>query len=110
MSAMASQITSLAIVYDQTSETKHHSFAALAFVWGIHRWPVNSPHKGPVTSFHLMTSSCVIECKDIKFQRVFYLKYIQIFNNGSVWALYLLQVMVRIIRFWIFVRQHVIVI
>ena len=23
--------------------------AALVFVWGIHRWPVNSPHKGPVT-------------------------------------------------------------
>ena len=22
---------------------------ALAFVMGIHRWPVNSPHKGPVT-------------------------------------------------------------
>ena len=31
--------------------------ASLAFVWGIHRWPVNSPHKGPVTRkmFHLMT-------------------------------------------------------
>ena len=31
------------------------------FVRGIHRWPVNSPHKGPVKrkSFHLMTSSCV---------------------------------------------------
>ena len=23
--------------------------ASLAFVCGIHRWPVNSPHKGPVT-------------------------------------------------------------
>ena len=23
--------------------------ASLAFVWGIHRWPVNSPHKGTVT-------------------------------------------------------------
>ena len=22
--------------------------ASLALVWGIHRWPVNSPHKGPV--------------------------------------------------------------
>ena len=22
---------------------------SLAFVWGIHRWPANSPHKGPVT-------------------------------------------------------------
>ena len=29
--------------------TKHQSSASLAFVLGIHRWPVNSPHKGPVT-------------------------------------------------------------
>ena len=28
---------------------KHQSSASLAFVWGIHRWPVNSPHKWPVT-------------------------------------------------------------
>ena len=28
---------------------KHQSFASPAFVWGIHRWSVNSPHKGPVT-------------------------------------------------------------
>ena len=28
---------------------KYQSYASLAFVWEIHRWPVNSPHKGPVT-------------------------------------------------------------
>ena len=28
---------------------KHQSSASQAFVRGIHRWPVNSPHKGPVT-------------------------------------------------------------
>ena len=28
---------------------KHQSSASLVFVWGIHRGPVNSPHKGPVT-------------------------------------------------------------
>ena len=27
-------------------------------LWGNSPWPVNSPHKGPVTRFHLMTSSC----------------------------------------------------
>ena len=27
---------------------KHQSSASLAFVWGIHRWSVNSLHKGPV--------------------------------------------------------------
>ena len=51
--AMASQITSLAIfystVYSGGDQRKHQSSASLAFVWGIHRWPVNSPHKWPVT-------------------------------------------------------------
>ena len=28
---------------------KHQSSPSLAFIRGIHRWPVNSPHKGPVT-------------------------------------------------------------
>ena len=29
-------------------QRKHQSSASLAFVQGIHRWPVNSPHKWPV--------------------------------------------------------------
>ena len=29
---------------------RHQSSALQTFVRGIHRWPVNSPHKGPVTS------------------------------------------------------------
>ena len=53
MSAMASQITSLAIVYStvysRCRSKKHQSSASLAFFREIHRWPVNSPHKGPVT-------------------------------------------------------------
>ena len=28
---------------------KHQSSASLVFVRGIHCWPVNSPHKGPLT-------------------------------------------------------------
>ena len=50
MGAMASQITSLTIVYSTgADQRKHQSSASLAFVRGIHRWPVNSPHKRPVT-------------------------------------------------------------
>ena len=53
MGAMASQITSLTIVYSTVysgaDQRKHQSSASLAFVWGIHWWPVNSPHKWPVT-------------------------------------------------------------
>ena len=63
MGAMAHQITSLIIaysaVYSDADQRKHQSSASLAFVMGIHRWLVNSPHKGLVTRnlFHLMTSS-----------------------------------------------------
>ena len=53
MDAMASQITSLTIVYltiySDADQRKHQSSASLAFVWEIHRGPVNSPHNGPVT-------------------------------------------------------------
>ena len=53
MGVMASQITSLAIVYSTVfsgaDQNKHQSSASLAFVRGIHRWPMNSPHKWPVT-------------------------------------------------------------
>ena len=53
MGAMASQITSLTIiystVYSRADQRKHQSSASLAFVRGIYQWPVNSPHKWPVT-------------------------------------------------------------
>ena len=53
MGSIASQITSLAIVYSAVysgaEQRKHQSSASLAFVRGIHRRPVNSPHKWPVT-------------------------------------------------------------
>ena len=53
MSTIASQITSLTIVYltiySGADQSKHQSSASLAFVWGIQRGPVNSPHKWPVT-------------------------------------------------------------
>ena len=52
MGAIASQITSLtivySIVYSDADQRKHQSSASLAFVWGIHRGPVNFPHKWPV--------------------------------------------------------------
>ena len=53
MGAIASQITSLTIVcssvYSGADQSKHQISASLAFVWGIRRGPVNSPHKWPVT-------------------------------------------------------------
>ena len=53
MSMMASQITSFSIVYSTIcsgpDERKHQSSASLAFIRGIHQWPVNSTRIGPVT-------------------------------------------------------------
>ena len=51
MGAITSQITSLTIVYSTAYSyaEKHQISASQAFVQGIHRGPVNSPHKWPVT-------------------------------------------------------------
>ena len=53
MSTIASQITSLtivySIVYSDADQRKHQSSASLAFVRGIHGGPVNSSHKWPVS-------------------------------------------------------------
>ena len=55
MGGLASQITSLTIVYPpfmpfiQAQIKENISAASLAFVRGIQGWPVNSPHKWPVT-------------------------------------------------------------
>ena len=53
MGAMASQITSLTIIYSTVysgaDQRKPQSSVSQAFVRGIHRSTVNSPHKGPVT-------------------------------------------------------------
>ena len=53
MSIVASHMTSISIVcsnvYSGAYQREHESSALLAFVRGIRRWPVDSPHKGPVT-------------------------------------------------------------
>ena len=52
MTAMASQITTFTIVYSifysDATQSKIQSSVSLAFMRGIHRGPVNSPHKWPV--------------------------------------------------------------
>ena len=64
MSTMASQITSLTLVYStvysDADQRKHQSSASLAFGWGIHRdrWIPRTKSQLRVKCFHLMTSSC----------------------------------------------------
>ena len=52
MSVMTSQITGVfivcSIVGSGAGQRKHQSSVSLAFVMGIHRSPVNTPHKRPV--------------------------------------------------------------
>ena len=63
MSAMASQLISIVIIYSSVylvaDQRKHQSSASPAFVRGIHGWPVNPPHKGPVTR-KMFPFDCVI--------------------------------------------------
>ena len=69
MGSIASHITSLAtvyaIVYSDADQRKHQSSASLAFMRGIHRWPVNSPHKWPVTRkmFPFDDASCILKMR-----------------------------------------------
>ena len=66
MSPMASHIASLTIVYSTVysgaDHRKHQSSASLAFVQGIHRWPVNSPRKGPVTRKMFSFDDVIMQC------------------------------------------------
>ena len=63
MTTMASQITSLtvvySIVYSDADQRKHQSSASPAFVWGIHRdrWIPRTNGQLRGKCFHLMTSS-----------------------------------------------------
>ena len=67
MSTMASQITILtiaySIVYSDVDQRKHQSPASMAFVRGIHRSPVNSLHKGPVTQKMFPFNDVIIHCE-----------------------------------------------
>ena len=75
MTTMASQITSLtvvySIVYSLADQRKHQSSASLAFVWGIHRdrWIPRAKGQLRGKCFHLMTSSCSRDAGDLKRHR-----------------------------------------
>ena len=67
VSGMASQITRFTIVYSTVypgaDQRKHQSPASLAFVRGIHRGPVNSRHKWPVTWKLFPFDDIIMECR-----------------------------------------------
>ena len=71
MTTMASQITSLTVVYSTVylyaDQRKHQRSASLAFVWGIHRdrWIPRTKGQLRGKCFHLMTSSCTVHKSDM---------------------------------------------
>ena len=97
MGAIASQITSLTIVYSTVysgaDQWEHQSSASLAFMrggggGGIHRWRVNSPHKGPVTCKMFPFDDVILqsECKGWKMQLIARPWFILYFvSMGSSW-------------------------
>ena len=96
MGVIASQITSLtivySIVYSDTDQRKRQSSASLAFVRGIHRGPVSSPHKWPVmrkifpfydvimprTKYCACWSPCFVKCH-----------YIVVIVLNDFWSVYI---------------------
>ena len=71
MGAIASQIISLtivySIVYSDVDQRKHKSSTSLAFVQGIHRVRVNSPHKWPVMRKMFPFDDVIMNHNDINF-------------------------------------------
>ena len=111
MSGRASQITRVSTVCSSVcsgaDQRKHQRPASLAFVRRIHRWPVDSRHKGPVTrkmfpfddvaTYSLLirdvTVVCgqILDCGQIKSQNV-------LIALSISWALSLLLVQTQAAR------------
>ena len=76
MSAMASQINCVcSSVCSGADQRKHQSSASQASVRGIHRWPVDSPHKGPIMKKMFPFDDVIMECQATKLYRNFQNRY-----------------------------------
>ena len=97
MGAVASQITSLTIVYSNVysdaDQRKHQSSASLAFVRKIHRGPVNSPHKGPVTWKMFPFDDAIMTDDAATFYKEFHCRMSRIFDveRGLLIIFYVLR-------------------
>ena len=87
MSTMAPQSTTVSIVYSIICSGTHldQSSASLAFVRGIHWWPVDSPHRGLVMQKMLPFDDVIMS----KSQSLwYYMSSIIHFGKKNVWKLY----------------------
>ena len=107
MSAMASQITCVSIVCSTVcsgaDQRKHQSTASLAFVSGIHRWPLDSHHKGPVT-WKMFPFDDVItnpESYDSPYPHsVSNTKEEEQYGKGFLWHFLIMKIWGRIAKYW----------
>ena len=93
MNSMASQITTLMIIYSTfysgADQLKHQSSASLAFGWGIHQWPMNSPHKGPISQKMFPFDDVIMPQKSVNCMRHVYCAF------GYIWYLHLILFCIR---------------
>ena len=77
-------------LYSGADQRKHQSSASLAFLWGIHRWPLNFPHKGPVMwkmfpfDDVIMFSSLAPGICGCRFKSVIFIWWTDIFTTSFV--------------------------
>ena len=90
---MASYITGITIVfstvYSGADQRKHQSSTSMGFVRGIHRWPVHSPRKWPVTRKMFPFDDVIMALNSI--HGLFYKHQLQyqcntLNNAGDVWC------------------------
>ena len=79
-------------VYSGADQGKHKNFASLAFVRGIYRWPVNSPHKGSVTRKMFPFDDVIINISPL--QLIHYSRLLTHYtvNTGIRWLILLLYI------------------
>ena len=114
MITMASQITSLTIVYSTVCSgadiKQHQGSALLAVVREIHRWPANSLHKGQITrkmflfddvimkiAWRFWTHTCVT-----KETKPFFKTYISYITRDEIilYSFYILKSLFYVLRVW----------
>ena len=88
MGAIGSQITSLTIVYSTVysgaDQSKHQSSASLAFEWGIHRGPVNFPHKWPVTRKMFPFDDVIMKYVTNTLKNINFCQYVRLVTEGLI--------------------------
>ena len=106
MTTTASQIISLTIVYSTAylgaDQRKLQSSSSLAFVRGIHRSPVNSPHKLPVTRKMFPFDIVIMEFQWAAIGATFGIPKMQTCNNGNRCAIWNCFDVKLILTVWIF--------